>query len=125
MTTHRVLALLGAALFLLGGCATPLPDTTEEVTWDIQNNYHRSIMVEFYSQHRNAAWPGGGRAYVLEPGESGSYDLSCRSTEQICYGAWVQADPRYYWGSGMDDEEGCSQCCMTCSKGATLRFELD
>lgn len=124
MALYRLLAMFGAGLFLLGGCATNLPTTTEEITWNIKNHYRQSIMVEFYSQHRNAAWPGGGRAYVLEPGESGSYDLPCRSTEKICYGAWVRADSDIYWGSGMDDQEGCQECCMICEKGSTFSLTL-
>lgn len=71
-------------------------------------------MLEFYSQNRNAAWPGGGEAYVLRPGEEFTYNLSCRTTEQICYGAWVETNPDIYWGTGMDDEDGCDNCCMLC-----------
>lgn len=108
---------------LLAGCSS-LPTTVESVTWDVLNNYHRPVLLEFYSQDRNAAWPGGGSAYVLEPGKQRQYSLSCRSTEQICYGAWLRNEPDWYWGTGLDDAHDCTQCCMTCTEGKQLNITL-
>src|SRR5690606_9996020 len=120
----RVLALCCAALLLLVGCASNLPQTRESVSWVMENDYPRTIMVEFYSQDCNAAWPGGNEAYVLWPGETETFNLSCRTTEKICYGAWVQDNPDIYWGVGMGDYEGCADCCMRCMEGARTGYSL-
>ena len=92
----------------------------EELRASFQSNHPNSVMLEFYSQDRNAAWPGDGQAYVIDDWETHSYALSCQSGENICYGAWVEGDPDTYWGVGMDDAYGCDDCCTTCD-GSTLQ----
>lgn len=114
----RVLVLLGLMLAgTIAGCATtpPLPTTTETLTWTFTNHYPRTVLLEFYSQNRDAAWPGGSRGYVLDDRSPRTYSLSCRTGEKICYGAWVERDPSTYWGAGMADEHGCSNCCRICA----------
>lgn len=118
----RLVILL--ATLALTACATPLPNTYENVEFFITSQSREPVMVEFYSQHRNAAWPGGGKAYVIRDYEEHRYALHCRSTEQICYGAWVEHRPNEYWGVGMDDAHWCEKCCITCREGARARFTL-
>ncbi|MCH8543176.1 MAG: hypothetical protein LAT61_06380 [Alcanivorax sp.] len=117
------LALLFVALALTA-CATPLPNTYEDVEFYITSQSSSPVLVEFYSQHRNAAWPGGGQAYVIRDYEQHRFGLHCRSTEQICYGAWVEHNSREYWGVGKDDAFGCDNCCMTCRDGNKLYYTL-
>ena len=116
------LTLLAISL-VLTACNT-LPDTYESVDWSITSQSRYSVMLEFYSQDRNAAWPGGGQAYIIRDYDEHRYSLRCRSTEKICYGAWVENDPDQYWGAGMDDRFGCDNCCMICRDGNTKALTL-
>ena len=87
------------------------------LSWSFQSNYEYTVQLEFYAQDRDAAWPGGGQAYVLDDYEVHTYRLNCWAGEKICYGAWVDGDSDTYWGVGLDDQEGCEDCCVTCSNG--------
>jgi hypothetical protein len=85
MGFKRLLLALGVALFL------PIASlaSAEGITFSITNKSDYDIQIEFYSQDRNHAWPGGNQAYNLGSGDDNEYKLACRSGEKICYGAWV------------------------------------
>lgn len=112
---RTLLALPLLALFI-GACAsTPsLPTTTETLTWTFTSKHPNVVQLSFFSQDRNVAWPGGGNAYDIADWEPHTYTLTCRTGERICYGAWVKGASDY-WGSGYNDEFGCSNCCRTCA----------
>lgn len=118
-TTRLPLLFVIWLALLLGGCASspPLPQTTETLTWTFVSEHPNIVQLEFYSQHRNAAWPGGGNAYEIADYKPHTYTLTCRTTEKICYGAWVKGDADTYWGVGADDAHGCTGCCRTCATG--------
>lgn len=125
MPALRVFTLCCAALFFLTACHT-LPETEERVSWVIENRYNETVLVAFYSQDRVAAWPDFPLAYVLEPGEERKFNLVCRSTEKICFGAGPERDPwGSGWGVGYDNVQGCSTCCMICREGAYRGDSLD
>ncbi len=88
MGFKRTLLALGVALLLQAATSA----SAEEITFKINNDYDKDIQIEFYSQERNHAWPGGNNAYNLSAGESNSYKLACRSGEKICYGAGVKGN---------------------------------
>lgn len=113
MGFSRVLLALGVALLL------PLATfaAAEEITFKINNDYDKDIQIEFYSQERSHAWPGGNNAYNLSSGDSNSYKLACRSGEKICYGAWVKGNSSTYWGVGLNNKQSCDSCCQTCGDG--------
>lgn len=114
LALHAVLLL---AISILASCASypALPTTTETLSWTFTSNHPSIVQLEFYSQSRNAAWPGGGMAYEIDDWKAHTYHLTCRTGEKICYGAWVKNDSSTYWGAGMDDEFGCSNCCRICA----------
>ena len=59
----RTLAALCVSILLVASCssAPPLPTTTETLTWTFTSNHPNQVQLSFYSQDRNAAWPGGRR----------------------------------------------------------------
>jgi hypothetical protein len=113
------------ALLALGVALTLVSPTTtvqaQEISFEITNDYGRDIQVEFYSQNRNHAWPGGNRAYNLNRGDTQTYKLACQSGEKICYGGWVKGDARTYWGVGLNGKQSCDRCCVFCGDGILKR----
>ncbi len=112
MGFKRILLALGVALLMPFAAAA----IAEEITFKINNESDHDIQVEFYSQDRSHAWPGGNQAYNLGSGDSNSYRLSCRSGEKICYGAWVKGKGTTYWGVGLNGKQSCDSCCQVCGE---------
>jgi hypothetical protein len=119
--------MIAVVMVLLGSCATepPLPTTTETLTWEFKSMHPNIVQLEFYSQNRNAAWPGGDRAYEIRDWQWHTYRITCRTGEKICYGAWVAGDETTYWGVGLNDRHGCQGCCRTCATAHAGRITLD
>lgn len=111
------------AVFLLGVMAWPATAAAGEMTWQVKSLYRHQVQIEFYSQDRKRAWPGGNRAYRLDDYEDHSFSLSCNTGEKICYGAWVVGDTGTHWGVGMNDRHSCSDCCSDCD-GDTYSVRL-
>lgn len=97
----------------------------ENFTFNVQSNHPNIVSMEFYSQARNAAWPGDGQVYVLDDYATHAFTLSCNRGEQICYGAWVRSQSNTYWGVGLNDTQGCRNCCYTCNGSQTDVISLD
>jgi len=98
----------------------PAPRDSNTATFTIHNNSPYRVGVEFYSQTRDHAWPGGDRQYTVN--NDGTYSLNCNAGEKICYGAWRDGNSSVYWGVGMNDKHGCERCCITC--GGTFETTL-
>lgn len=114
MGFRGALLALGVALALVS------PTTSvqaQEITFEITNDYGRDIQIEFYSQNRRHAWPGGNKAYNINRGDTQSYRLACQRGEKICYGGWVKGDSRTYWGVGLNGKYSCDACCQICGDG--------
>lgn len=111
------LALLAA----LAGCAStppPLPATYESVTWTIESQSDYPVMVRFFSQNRDVYWGEDGGDYYIDDYEEHTFSLRCRTSEKICYGAWIAGNrDSGYWGTGPYNEEGCEDCCLVCREG--------
>lgn len=105
-----VLAILCAWTFY------PPSVQAETETWKIQSTYPYTIQIEFYSKDRNAAWPGGGRAYLVDDSRMHSFSLNCRPGERICYGAWDNGTGKPTWGVGKNESNSCTRCCWTCGR---------
>ncbi len=56
-------ALLALTVALMMPVATFA--AAQEITFKINNENEKDIQIEFYSQNRNHAWPGGNQAYNL------------------------------------------------------------
>lgn len=107
--------------------ATIMPSlaSAETLFWTIDNDYSRTVSVEFYSQDRNHVWPGNGQVYVIDPNEGdATFNLSCNYNELICYGAWVRGSSQTYWGVGPNDSYNCSNCCARCGLGNVEPIQL-
>lgn len=91
----------------------------------VQSNYPYRVQIEFYSQARDAAWPGDGMAYDLNDGRTQTFNLDCDYGEQICYGAWVTGDSSEYWGVGYANQYSCDSCCLVCGHGEGPVFTLE
>ncbi len=84
------------------------------ITFEIRSHHPNIVQLEFYSQNRPHAWPGGNSAYELRDSQYHAYTLDCFYGEQICYGAWVKGNENTYWGTGMNDSYSCHDCCGMC-----------
>jgi len=100
--------------FLIGSLCFPAIVSAEQLTWQVQSMYRHKVQIEFYAQGRSHAWPGGNRAYNLNDYDVHTYTLNCIGGEKVCYGAWVTGNSSRYWGVGMNNKHGCSDCCYTC-----------
>ncbi len=119
-------AALALSILLPMVWTAPSADAEEySVTFRIKNGYPYRIQLAFYSQNRNAVWPGGGEAYVLQNSRVHEFALRCRPGERICYGGWVEGNARRYWGVGLGNKQHCSTCCYICSGNVTQVIELE
>ena len=112
----KLLLILVSAFFFF---AETLPSSAETLTWRVRSNHPNTVNVEFYSQNRRHAWPGGKKVYVIRDYDTHSYRIRCRSGEYICYGAWVRGRSSSYWGVGKSNRNKCSSCCYSCDGGTT------
>jgi hypothetical protein len=93
---------------------TDRKDASEStVTFNIKSDSEYKAQIEFYSQGRNYAWPGNGKAFDLDDYESHAFRLRCRSGEKVCFGAWPLRSSSY-WGVGYNGRHGCENCCRAC-----------
>lgn len=86
------------------------------------DQYGATVYIRFYDTTASLVWPDSVNAYYLNQGQTGSYGLACATGHQICYGA-SNADGSQYWGVGVNGDQACSACCLTCD-GATQAVTL-
>lgn len=86
-------------------------------TFQVRSLHKFTAQVEFYSQDRNAAWPGGNRAYLLDDDDVHTLRLNCRAREKICFGAWDKGQAKPQWGTGLNQAQPCTNCCWFCEQG--------
>jgi hypothetical protein len=123
MNRHLSAALVVSALLVLG--AGPAQAQLDQVTFIITSEHPNIIDVEFYSQDRNHAWPGGSKVYTISDYNTKHYTLNCVSGEKICYGAGVRGRYSQYWGVGIGNRQSCIGCCFVCGGGATRPIVLN
>lgn len=116
---------MSAFVLLLTLSFAPSIAQASDITFNLQSQHPNVVSLEFYSQNRNAAWPGDGQVYIMDDYNTQSYKLNCQAGEQICYGAWVRNQSQSYWGVGMDDGNYCTDCCYTCNGGSTPVITLN
>jgi hypothetical protein len=88
-------------------------------TFTIHNKDRYRLGLEFTSQSRSAAWPGGNRQYNVSG--TSTYNLTCQPGEKICFGAWRDHQTTV-WGVGRNNSQGCQRCCVSC--GGTFETTL-
>ncbi len=112
---RRFACLLAFVMFGFGVGLAASPAAAEQMTWKIGSSYSYRIQLEFYSQDRNAVWPGGGKAYPLNDSKVHTFTLNCQRGEKICYGAWpTGGGSQTYWGVGVSNKHRCKTCCAIC-----------
>ncbi len=109
---------LGAMAFLVAALSAPV-SYAQSLTFYVRSEHPSVISLEFYSEDREHAWPGGNEVYVVDDGETREYVLSCRRGEKICLGAWVRGKSQEYWGVGKNRRSSCRSCCFICDGGYT------
>ena len=112
-----------AAAFLLAVLFAPAAHAGD-VTFTVKNSHPNAMRLELYSQDRDYVWPGEGKDFYLDDGETKTMSLACEEGETICYGAWIQGDQATYWGVGPDNSQKCENCCYTCTGGSTEQINL-
>lgn len=120
MDVKRVVGrlVLASALTFIGASLVQPPEASAaEMLWRVRSNYKYRVQISFYSQNRRVEWPGNGKVWGLNDDDVHEFNLSCRSGEKICFGAWVTGNSTKYWGVGADNKHGCRSCCFTCGEG--------
>jgi hypothetical protein len=120
------MSIKGALLAVGFAVAMLAPSTAvqaKQLTFAMTNDSGQDIQIEFYSEDRNHAWPGGNQAYNLGRAKDNNWTLNCRRGEKICYGAWVKGAAQTYWGVGPNRKYSCQTCCFVCD-GSTARRTL-
>jgi hypothetical protein len=98
---------------------------SDQLMFIIKSNHPNIVDVEFYSQSRRHAWPGGNQVYNIDDDDWHTFVLNCRPGEKICYGAGVRGDYSRYWGVGIGGRQGCRRCCYTCDGIHSDKITLD
>jgi len=116
--------LLAFSLFYSISAAAPA--SAETLLWRFESKHPNIVSVELYSDSRRGhVWPGSNKVYVLDDYSVKTINISCRSGEKVCYGAWVKNRTNLYWGVGYKNRNRCSNCCYTCNGGQTRVIVLN
>jgi hypothetical protein len=84
------------------------------VNFSIQDSARYLVHLKFFSQDRDHYWPAVDQNWEISDGAPHQYSLSCKVGEKICYGAASSFSGGSYWGVGLQGNEGCQNCCLTC-----------
>lgn len=80
-----------------------------------QCNDGYSINYRFFDTTNNLVWPGTDRHYYTEfYNQRYTSTLTCRTGAKICFGGETG---NLKWGVGLNEEQGCTDCCYTCQSG--------
>lgn len=90
----------------------PAPSPSNVATFIMHNRDRYRLGLEFYSQTRSRAWPGGNMQYNIPRDDT--YNLNCQPGEKICFGAWRDHQTTT-WGVGRGSES-CKHCCVVCGQ---------
>jgi hypothetical protein len=113
----RVFCILTLSLLLTAGLAE-----AADMGFMLGNKQSRAAVIELHGE--NTVWPGGGKVYLLAPGETRQVTISCTPGERICYGAWINGNDRIAFGVGPDNDRDCRNCCSICAARAMATIEL-
>jgi hypothetical protein len=96
---------------------------SEDATFKLTNSAPFTINVKLFSQTRNGwQWPSSKRHWILDDGKQHTLKAgNCQPGEKICYGGSYDNN-KTYWGAGIDGNQGCTNCCITC--GASHAWNL-
>jgi hypothetical protein len=113
----RSLARTLTACLAFGLACVGLPAAARagQMIWTVTSRVVVQVELAFFSESRDNAWPGNGRAFDINDYMPRRYLLTCISGETICYGAWPSgAVSKVFWGVGRDNRQACEGCCGVC-----------
>lgn len=93
---------------------------SSSMTWQMSDGCSdgQATHLKFFDRTNNLVWPSSSEVYVLGvQGQTYTFNLSCATGANICYGAEPASRPGTYWGVSLDNDNGCSNCCGTCNGG--------
>ena len=99
----------------------PIPSkpTMEWTITDVCND-GKEIQYRFFHRDNSRTlktWPSTSRVYVARQFDTPyTHTLQLDSGDRICYGAAMPGS-NYYWGIGLDGDQGCDDCCYTARPG--------
>ncbi|KZX50342.1 hypothetical protein A3709_11345 [Halioglobus sp. HI00S01] len=99
---------------------------TSSIRFDIADgcNDGYRINYRFFDRDNNLRWPAGGGVYYTSAlNQTYTSYLSCETGGLVCYGA-ESSDQYFTWGVGINDNSGCTDCCITCEDGNSLSRTL-
>jgi hypothetical protein len=100
--------------------------SADTLLWRFESKHPNVVSVKLYSDSRRGhVWPNSSEVYVLDDYSVKTINISCRSGEKVCYGAWVRNRSNLYWGVGYENRNRCSNCCYTCNGGQTRVIVLN
>lgn len=92
------------------------PNDENVLHWDFQNLTGEHIQLQFFSKDRSHVWPGNNQARNLRDDQVQTFNLTCRPSEKICFGARYYDRADRHWGVGRSGDEGSSRCCTNCGE---------
>lgn len=100
------------------------PAAAETMYFYLKNTVPFSVVVELSSEQTGTLWPGRGKVYLLDKGETKQVQIDCKGGENICYGAWRNGDDGRAWGVGPDRDRACEDCCYICVEKAPASIAI-
>ena len=84
------------------------------------------VQARFFDTTNGSVWPGGTNQAWITNVEGGYVDevLACVPGAKVCYGATPYPPEGHYWGSGIDGDQSCTDCCAICGGGAIQPIDL-
>lgn len=102
----------------------PPPPSSSVITFtlaDYCNDGYR-IDFRFYDETNGLVWPSSTENYYTPGyGIPTSQNLSCNTGATVCYGGNTGS---IFWGVGLNNNQSCSNCCISCQNGNSLSQNL-
>ncbi|MFN2425168.1 MAG: dockerin type I domain-containing protein [Candidatus Binatia bacterium] len=87
------------------------------VEWTLSDgcNDGKGIQYRLFDVDHDLVSPGGDQAWIIESfGGKSAVPVACINGAKICYGGEQRPPTGLYWGVGINGDEGCQSCCLTC-----------
>jgi hypothetical protein len=81
------------------------------------------IGVRLLDLTNGGGWPAAGKIYVIEANTKRFVEISCIDGAKVCFGA-RSSDGQLIWGADTDFSSDCTDCCETCTAGASPAHDL-
>jgi hypothetical protein len=86
-------------------------------TWQFTDSCGKfpSVNLRFFDKTDNVTvFPSRSTVFILDNGKTGTFPLSCKKGDNICFGACASTDSSSIFGVGCDGSAICPDCCRTC-----------